>query len=165
MPEAGLSVFPGGLSSSEMRLGIYQYGNADRSQGLHIGVARQIPRGVRRADYARDGYFDVWMPLVAPSAELARSYQQREVTVKQFFRKYRNEMKETVPRQVIDLLAAMTTKAPIHLGCFCEDETRCHRIVLQELILDALEELPSEDEGRGRCVSPPCSMPDPLADE
>jgi uncharacterized protein YeaO (DUF488 family) len=105
------------------------------------------------------------MPLVAPSAELIKTYLSQEITVKQFFRKYRSEMKETAPKHVIELLAAMSIKTPIFLGCFCEDESHCHRVVLRELILEVVEDLPPEVRAHDHCVSPPCSMPDPMADE
>lgn len=144
-----------------MKLGTYQYGHAGKVAGLRVGVARQVPRGVRREDYVSGGYFDVWMPLVAPSAALVKSYQAEEITTRQFFRRYRGEMRGTEPKHVITLLAAMAIRIPLQLGCFCEKEEACHRSVLRELVLEALEDLPPGHGKDGGCASPPCSMPDP----
>ncbi len=144
-----------------MKLGTYQYGYAGGLAGLCVGVARHVPRGVRREDYVKAGHFDVWMPLVAPSTELVKSYQVGEITNQQFFRRYRGEMHEAGPKHVIELLAAIATRMAVHLGCFCADEKTCHRSVLRELVFEALEELPPSGLEGGGCSSPPCSMPDP----
>ncbi|MFC7338650.1 DUF488 domain-containing protein [Haloferula chungangensis] len=144
-----------------MKVGLYQYGEGGGLEGLRIGVARQVPRGVKREEYVPGGYFDVWLPLVAPSAELVKNYQAGEVSTKQFFRSYRSEMRVVDKRHVIELLAAMATRSPIHLGCFCADESRCHRSALLELVLEALEDLPPKDGSGARYSSSPCSMPDP----
>jgi len=95
---------------------------------------RYLPRGVRKDDYARRDYFDVWLPNLAPSRELLRTFKEGDLTVKQFFRRYRAELKATESRQLIELLAAIAERTPIAIGCYCEDESRCHRPVLVERI-------------------------------
>lgn len=115
---------------------LYRYASerAD-GEGCRIGVARHLPRGVRREDWSRRGHFDVWLPLLAPSAGLVKEYLADKITWSMFSRRYRAEMKKPECRQVIGLLAVMSCGAPFSLGCFCEDESRCHRSVLRELVI------------------------------
>ena len=116
--------------------GLYRYATQRMpGEGLRIGVTRHLPRGVRREDWPRRGYFDVWLPLIAPSAELLKEYRDGQVTWTVFARRYRAEMKQPACRQAIDLLAAFSHATPISLGCYCEDETRCHRTLLLPLVL------------------------------
>lgn len=144
-----------------MVVGSYTYGTCQNLEGLCVGVARQVPRGIRKEAYVSGGFFDVWLPILAPSSELVRSYQHGVYSTAQFFRRYRAEMRQPDARHVITFLAATALRLPLHLGCFCEDEASCHRSVLRELVIEALEELPSAHGESGGCASPPCSMPDP----
>lgn len=115
--------------------GIYRYGSTrTKGEGWRIGVSRHVPRGVRREDWAKRGYFDLWLPLLSPSADLVKEYIGGKITWNVFSRRYRSEMKEPECRHVIDLLAAMSREVTFCLGCFCEDECRCHRSVLQQLV-------------------------------
>jgi len=93
-----------------------------------------LPRGVRKSEYAKRDLFDVWLPLVAPSRELLKSYNAGKKTATQFFRAYKSEMKQPTARHTIELLAAIARQTPIAIGCYCEDESRCHRKALIELI-------------------------------
>ena len=46
-------------------------------EGLRIGTVRLLPRGVRKQDYARRNYFDVWLPnLAEPRAAIAMEERQ-----------------------------------------------------------------------------------------
>jgi len=109
--------------------------------GLRIGAVRYLPRGVRKSEYARRGLFDVWLPAVAPSRALIAWLKSREWTPKvarMFFTRYEREMRaSTDSRQTIKLLAAIAKRAPIAIGCYCEDERRCHRSALVRLIRQA----------------------------
>jgi uncharacterized protein YeaO (DUF488 family) len=117
-------------------LSTYQYGSPRQSnEGLRLGVARQVPRGVRREDWQRKNYFDVWLPLVAPTADLVAQFKHGRINFAAFTRHYKVQMKTTESRQVIELLAAITFSQPISIGCFCADESLCHRSVLKGLIL------------------------------
>ncbi|WP_395745258.1 DUF488 domain-containing protein [Prosthecobacter sp.] len=117
--------------------GIYRYGSArSKGEGLRIGVSRHVPRGVRREDWAKDGYFDLWLPLLSPSADLVNAYLSDKITWAVFSRRYRSQMKKRECSQIIDLLALMSQQATFCLGCFCEDETRCHRSLLQQLVAE-----------------------------
>lgn len=105
-----------------------------RGEGLRIGTVRFLPRGVKKQDYARRDYFDVWLPILAPSQELVTGVRNGRITWARFARSYRAEMQKTDARQVIELLAALAMTTPIAVGCYCENEGSCHRSVLVELI-------------------------------
>src|SRR5687767_4854711 len=109
----------------------------ERNEGLRIGTVRFLPRGVSKKDYARLDYFDVWLPTLAPSADLLRTLKQGSLATRTFFARYRAEMKHTDARQTIELLARLALRTPISIACYCEDETRCHRSVLFTLIRQA----------------------------
>ena len=118
----------------------YRYGSPrHENEGLRLGVARHVPRGIRRTDWQSRGYFDQWVPLLAPSSDLVAKYQQKKVSFLTFARLYENQMKTRESRQVIDLLATIAVFLPISLGCYCEDEDLCHRSVLRKMILKAAE--------------------------
>lgn len=105
-----------------------------KHEGLRIGTVRLLPRGVPKSEYSKRNLFDVWLPLVAPSQELLNAFRSGKKSPEQFFRAYRTEMKQPAARHTIELLAALSQRTPIAIGCYCEDETRCHRSVLIELI-------------------------------
>jgi len=120
---------------------LYRYGAPrSRDELVRIGVARQVPRGVKREDRQRLGYFDVHLPLLAPSAPLIKAFRGGEIAFETFERRYRREMEAPEPRQVIELLATMVAFEPVSLGCFCEDEARCHRTLLRTLIEERAKE-------------------------
>jgi uncharacterized protein YeaO (DUF488 family) len=108
-----------------------------KGEGVRIGAVRYLPRGVRKADYAKRDFFDVWLPSLAPSRTLLAEHKKSRMTPAAFFRHYRAEMAETEPRQTIALLATLARHTPISIGCYCDDESQCHRSVLGELIRKA----------------------------
>lgn len=107
-------------------------------EGLRLGTVRFLPRGVKKEDYARLNCFDVWLPLLAPSRELlkwARSRPMSAAADQTFFRRYRREVEgDTNARQLLVLLAAIARRTPLAVGCYCEDENRCHRSELLRLL-------------------------------
>ncbi len=112
-----------------------------RGEGLRVGVVRHLPRGVRKEDYAPLAYFDVWFPNVAPSAALLRwVHEDAEARWARFVERYAREMKQPDSSHAIELLAEMAKRTPISIGCFCSDESHCHRSVLRELIQQAAGE-------------------------
>jgi uncharacterized protein YeaO (DUF488 family) len=118
-----------------LRLRSVQLGSPrSRGEGLRIGAVRYLPRGVAKSDYGRRDYFDVWLPTLAPSRELLRAYKTSGMTPATFYRRYRTEMRQLEARQTIELLARVAARTPLAVGCYCEDERRCHRRVLVELI-------------------------------
>ncbi len=106
-------------------------------EGLRIGTVRRPPRGVPKAEFASRDFYDVWLPTLAPSAELLK--ESRPVDDKSwatFQRKFRAEMKQPEASHVLDLLAALSHQTALAIGCYCEDESRCHRSILRELLTE-----------------------------
>lgn len=106
-------------------------------EGLRLGTVRRPPRGVRKEDYARRDYFDVWIPELAPSAALVKSALSVPFTPARwarFARKYKQEMRAPAAQRLLLLLAALSSTTNLAVGCYCVDESRCHRSVLRELL-------------------------------
>lgn len=105
-------------------------------EGTRIGAVRRPPRGVKKERYAADDWYDVWYPDLAPSAGLvARALAARtDKEWNAFVRAFRKEMDAPEPRRTLDLLAALSHEAHFSLGCYCADESRCHRSVLRDLL-------------------------------
>jgi len=108
-------------------------------EGVRIGTVRRPPRGVPKAQYARRNWYDVWFPNLAPSPATmqlglhAQSGAQRAA----FRRRYRAEMARPDAAHAIEVLARLSHSADFSVGCYCEDEARCHRFVLRALLADA----------------------------
>jgi len=110
------------------------------SEGTRLGTVRRPPRGVRKEDFGAKDYFDVWLPELAPSAEVvswALSEPWTDARWKRYVQRYRKQMREPRARHLIELLAALSHHASFSVGCYCEDATRCHRSLLRELLTDA----------------------------
>ena len=109
-----------------------------RNEGLRIGTVRRPPRGVPKAEFALRDYYDVWLPMLSPSDALVAMAQHADDdrTWARFARKYRAEMKAHDASRVLDLLAALSHQTDFAVGCYCEDESRCHRSVLRELLVE-----------------------------
>ena len=108
-------------------------------EGLRIGTVRKPPRGVRKADYAARDYFDVWLPELAPSAPLVSLAQSKPFSAQRwgiFQRRYRREMRQPAAQRLIALLAALSSQTSFSIGCYCEDENRCHRSLLRRLLIE-----------------------------
>jgi uncharacterized protein YeaO (DUF488 family) len=108
----------------------------DPHEGLRIGTVRRPPRGVRKERYASDDWFDVWFPDLAPSAELMAQGKAAvtDTEWRGFVRAFKTEMAVPTASRTLDLLAALSHGADFSIGCYCEDEARCHRSVLRELL-------------------------------
>lgn len=108
-----------------------------QEEGLRLGTVRRPPRGVKKGDYARLNYFDVWVPDLAPSQELVSWLLSEPITDprwNKFVRGYRAEMKDHKSDRLLALLAALSRQTNFSVGCYCENEARCHRSVLRELL-------------------------------
>lgn len=105
-------------------------------EGLRLGTVRRPPRGVPKDQFAARDFYDVWLPNLAPSADLMAqgraASDDREWNA--FKRKYEAEMKQPEASHVLDLLAAMSQASDFAVGCYCEDENHCHRSVLRQLL-------------------------------
>jgi uncharacterized protein YeaO (DUF488 family) len=123
-----------------MAVRIVRLGTArTRDEGLRIGTVRHPPRGVPKSEHAKQDWYDVWFPELAPSAQLVK-LAQAATTERQwasFVREYRAEMAAPDKRRILELLAALSHQSDFSLGCYCEDESRCHRSVLRSLLKDA----------------------------
>ncbi len=120
-----------------MAIRIVRLGTPRREgEGTRIGAVRRPPRGVRKECYAAENWFDVWFPDLAPSADLVTQARaaRTEEEWSAFMRAYRREMGEATPSRMLDLLAALSRDATFSVGCYCENEARCHRSVLRELL-------------------------------
>lgn len=119
------------------------------SEGTRIGTVRRPPRGVPKSAFASGNWYDVWFPNLAPSAltvKLALA-AQTEAEWRAFTKKYRAEMATPEASRTIALLAALSRHTNFSVGCYCEDEARCHRSVLRALLIE-----------QGAAVSPPDGM-------
>lgn len=107
-------------------------------EGLRIGTVRRPPRGVPKADFASRDFYDVWLPELAPSEGLVKQAlgARDERSWRAFARRYRMEMKRPEARHLLELLAALSRRTDFSVGCYCADESRCHRSILRELLAE-----------------------------
>ena len=107
-------------------------------EGTRIGTVRRPPRGVPKVEFAAQNWYDVWYPNLAPSVESMKLGQQAADASSwaAFTRKYRAEMRAPEPSRTLDLLAALSLNADFSVGCYCEDEARCHRSILRVLLAE-----------------------------
>lgn len=107
-------------------------------EGLRIGTVRRPPRGVPKAEFASQNWYDVWYPNLAPSVETMKLGQQAETPAQwaAFRKRYRTEMASPEASRTLDVFAALSHASAFSMGCYCEDESRCHRSVLRELLLE-----------------------------
>jgi uncharacterized protein YeaO (DUF488 family) len=105
-------------------------------EGLRLGTVRRPPRGVPKREHASRDFYDVWLPDLAPSETLVRAALRAddERAWRAFERKYRAEMKRPEASRLLALLAALSTQTDFAVGCYCEDESHCHRAILRELL-------------------------------
>ena len=117
-----------------VRLGTNRY----PGEGLRIGTVRRPPRGVPKSEYASQNWYDVWLPNVAPTPELMKLGQaaKTEKEWASFVKKYRSEMTNPEKSRILDLLAALSHNTDFSVGCYCENEARCHRSILRELLAE-----------------------------
>lgn len=108
----------------------------EKDEGLRLGTVRRPPRGLPKEEYASRNFYDLWLPILSPSEKLLKEGKMAKTDKEweAFKRKFRAEMNSSVASKVLDLLAAISHQTNISLGCYCEDEKRCHRSVLRELL-------------------------------
>jgi uncharacterized protein YeaO (DUF488 family) len=107
-------------------------------EGVRIGTVRRPPRGVPKSEFASRNFYDVWLPVLSPSPETVKrglnAKTDREWNG--FVKRFRAEMKKPEADATLNLLAAMSKHADFSVGCYCEDESRCHRSILRELLVE-----------------------------
>ena len=109
-----------------------------KGEGLRIGTVRRPPRGVPKSQFARQNWYDVWFPILAPSDKVVKIGLSAKTPAEwaAFVRKYRAEMSAPEARHALALLAALSHQANLSVGCYCADEARCHRSVLRKLLIE-----------------------------
>ena len=120
-----------------MAIRVVRLGSARaRNEGLRIGTVRRPPRGVPKARFASEDWYDVWFPNLAPSLDAMKQAQAAETPAQwhAFVRRYRAEMATPDNSHAIALLAALSHTTDFSVGCYCEDEAHCHRSLLRELL-------------------------------
>ena len=108
-------------------------------EGVRLGTVRRPPRAVRKADYSKRDYFDLWLPELAPSAKLVGWALSEPFTDRRwarYARSYRREMREPGRQRLLALLARLSEQASFSVGCYCEQEDRCHRSILRDLLAE-----------------------------
>ena len=121
-----------------MTVRIVRLGSArHKNEGTRIGTVRRPPRGVPKSKYASEGWYDVWFPSLAPSLETMKLGlgARSDADWRRFVRRYRAEMATPGSRHALALLCALSHGSDFSVGCYCEDESRCHRSILRELLL------------------------------
>ncbi len=125
-----------------MAIRIVQLGSArQRAEGLRIGTVRRPPRGVPKSEFAKRDYYDTWLPELSPSPDLMKKGLQAQKggdakAWAAFERSFRAQMKQPQAARTLDLLAALSCQTNFSLGCYCEEERRCHRSVLRALLAE-----------------------------
>jgi len=129
------------MSVRVVRLGSQRVEN----EGLRIGTVRRPPRGVPKAEFASQNWYDVWFPNLAPSVQTMKLGQKAETPAQwaRFIKKYRAEMATPENSHAIELLASLSRQCNFSVGCYCENEAHCHRSVLRELLAEKGAELKS----------------------
>jgi uncharacterized protein YeaO (DUF488 family) len=125
-------------SGGAMTIKIVRLGSPrEEGEGLRIGTVRRPPRGVRKEDYSSKNIYDVWFPNLSPTEPLLKEAKAAndERSWKAFRRKFLSEMKAPEASKDLDLLAALSHQTNMSIGCYCEDESRCHRSILKELLI------------------------------
>ena len=122
------------MSIHIVRLGTPRSAN----EGPRLGTVRRPPRGVPKSEFGKRDFYDTWLPNLAPTAELMTQGLAAETDKEwaAFSRKFKAEMKQPDASHVLDLLATLSHTSSFSLGCYCEDEARCHRSVLRELLAE-----------------------------
>ena len=107
-----------------------------KGEGLRIGTVRRPPRGVPKTEFARQDWYDVWLPVLSPSPDTMRLGRSAETDKEwaTFQKRFRAEMGKGEAPRVLDLLAALSHQTNLAVGCYCEDPERCHRSVLRALL-------------------------------
>ena len=107
-------------------------------EGTRIGTVRRPPRGVPKDQFSKQNWYDVWFPTLAPSVETMKLGQAAETAAQwsAFGRKYRAEMHSPESRHALTLLATLSHTTDFSVGCYCEDEDRCHRSILRQLLVE-----------------------------
>jgi uncharacterized protein YeaO (DUF488 family) len=115
-------------------------------EGLRLGTVRRPPRGVKKEEYAKLDYYDLWFPELAPSDKLVRWFfaaPEGEARWAKFAKSYQREMQQPAAQRLLQLLAQLSQQADFSVGCYCEDEARCHRSLLRDFLIQHGAKVPA----------------------
>ena len=133
------------LTARTMAIRVVRLGEPRQpGEGMRVGTVRRPPRGVRKEDFATLDYFDVWLPELAPPGEMVSWALSEPWTDKRwatYAKVYRKQMSTPESRHLIQLLATLSKQTNLSVGCYCEGESRCHRSLLRELLVEAGAEM------------------------
>jgi uncharacterized protein YeaO (DUF488 family) len=128
----------GGQKGPDMAIRIVQLGTSRLpDEGLRLGTVRRPPRGVPTSQFGSRNFYDVWVPELSPSPEVIKSFQDSErsdTDWRRLEKAYRSEMRQPERIRLLELLAALSAHTNFSVGCYCEDERRCHRSVLKKIL-------------------------------
>jgi len=123
-----------------MSLRVVRLGTARQpNEGLRLGTVRRPPRGVRKEHYAAGDYFDAWLPELSPSAPLVSFALSKPFTPARwaaYARRYRGEMRRPAAERLLAVLAALSRQTNFSVGCYCEEESHCHRSLLKQILIE-----------------------------
>ena len=122
-----------------MAIQIVRLGTArNKNEGIRIGAVRRPPRGIPRAEFASEDWFDVRLPNISPSPEAVKQRHSAKTTAQlnAFLKKFKGEMSRPDAVHILDLLAVLSHKTNFSLGCYCESEEFCHRSILRALLIE-----------------------------
>ena len=111
----------------------------EEGEGIRVGTVRRPPRGVRKADFAKLDYYDLWLPQLSPSAELVGWIMKSPGSAsywKKFEQRFMRELATPDNQRLLDLMAVFSKRMDFSIGCYCEDESKCHRSVLKKVLKD-----------------------------
>ena len=111
----------------------------EEGEGVRVGTVRRPPRGVPKADFAKLDYYDVWLPQLSPSAQLVTWIKSNQVTPsnwRRFEQRFLHELATPDTQRLLDLMVALSKSTDFSIGCYCEDESACHRSVLKKVLKD-----------------------------
>ena len=130
-----------GTQGSRVSVSVVRLGSPrPEGEGLRLGTVRRPPRGVRKEDYAARDYYDVWVPELAPSADLVSWALSEPFTDKRwakYEKSYRAQMRKPAAARLLSLLAGLSRQTDFSIGCYCEDAAKCHRSILRDLLAEA----------------------------
>ena len=122
-----------------MAISIVRLGSTRRrGEGLRLGTVRRPPRGVPKSQFAKQDWYDVWLPALAPSATLMRrtAIDDSGKWWPAFAKRFRSELNQPEASRLLDVLAALSHQTNFSVGCYCEDERHCHRSLLRRALGD-----------------------------
>jgi uncharacterized protein YeaO (DUF488 family) len=126
------------IEEQDMSIRIVRLGSPrDKGEGIRVGTVRRPPRGIHKGEYSSLNFYDTWLPQLAPSAELlnqARKGLDSAESWRAFERKYMRELSSPDNLRLLDLLSAFSGQTDFAIGCYCEDEKKCHRSILRKVL-------------------------------